>query len=90
MIFLTSYDIPLVTTIHFNDFLRKNKMDMNVLMYYMHNSNSSKPVQVTLEGIPLEDDVIWVCLGVFSAEKLGIINNSWSVELDNNILNFII
>lgn len=59
-------------------------------MYYMHNSNSSGVVQMTLEGDPVVVDVVWVCLGIFSADKLGILDNSWSVELDNKILSSLI
>lgn len=55
-------------------------------MYYMHNSNSSEVVQMTLEGDPVVVDVVWVCLGVFSAESLVIEDNSWSVKFDNEIL----
>lgn len=51
------------------------------LMNSMHNSNSRGSVQVTLEGVPVIIDVVWVCLGVFSAEILGIVDNSWSVDL---------
>jgi hypothetical protein len=60
------------------------------LMYYMHNSNSSRVVQMTLEGDPVVVTFVWVCLGVFSAESLGIDNNSWSVELDNKTLSRIV
>jgi len=56
----------------------------------MHNSNSTRVVQVTLEGDPLEEMVVWVFIGIFSAEVLDIEDNSWSVELNNKILSKII
>jgi len=51
------------------------------LMYYMHNSNSPGAVQLTLSGDPVNIDVVWVFIGIFSAERLGILDNSWSVDL---------
>lgn len=56
------------------------------LMNSMHNSNYVGVVQVTLGGDPVVVEVVWVFIGIFSAEILGIDDNSWSVELDNKIL----
>jgi len=53
-------------------------------------SNSSEDVSMSKTqrlafGVP-----IWVFIGIFSGSMLGIEDNSWCVELDNNILSRII
>ena len=56
------------------------------LMYCMHNSNSSAPVQLTLEGDLVDIDIVWVFIGIFPSESLGIVDNSWSVDLSSEVL----
>lgn len=51
------------------------------LMSSMHKSNLNTCVQITLEGDSAYYHVVWVFIGIFSAKKLGISNNSWSVDL---------
>ena len=51
------------------------------LMNTLHKSNFSDDVQITLEGDSAYYHVVWVFIGIFSAEKLGISNNSWCVDL---------
>jgi len=41
-------------------------------------------------GKKILEDVIWVFISIFSAEKLGIVDNSWSVELRNNVLSSLV
>ena len=51
------------------------------LMYCMHNSNSGGVVQLTLLGDPVDIHIVWVFVGIFSSERLGIVDNSWCVDL---------
>jgi len=56
----------------------------------MHNSNYVGVVQLTLEGEPVVVDFVWVFIGIFSADVLDIFDNSWFVELKNDVLSRII
>ena len=52
--------------------------DLHDLIRRMHNSNFPTGFgQVNLDG-----KTFWVCMGVYDAQELGILDNSWFVVLD--------
>lgn len=60
------------------------------LMKSMRISNSMRSVQLDLFGEKVLEEIVWVFLGIYSASRLGIVDNSWSVELSGEVLNGIV